>query len=56
MFTSEMATAYTEGVENTPWAPRLARIALASCAPGHAEVRLFDNAPVPMLVARSPTA
>jgi len=33
------------GVTNTPRALRLARIALASCAPGHAEVRLFDKVP-----------
>lgn len=42
-------------LEKTPQALHLARIALASSPPGMAEVNLFDDAPLPVLVVSSPT-
>ncbi len=42
-------------LENTVHALHLARIALASGAPGSAHVSVFDDAPVPVLVVSSPT-
>jgi hypothetical protein len=44
-----------EGLENTPQAMHLARIAMASVTPGENRMRVFDDAPVPALVASSPT-
>jgi hypothetical protein len=43
------------GLEKTPQALHLARVALASSAPGGAEVCVFNDAPLPVLVASSPT-
>jgi PucR C-terminal helix-turn-helix domain/GGDEF-like domain len=43
------------GLERTPQALHLARIALATAAPGAAEVSVFDDGPVSMLVVSSPT-
>ncbi len=45
--------AYT-GLEKTPQALHLARVALASSLPGGVEVCVFDDAPLPVLVASSP--
>jgi hypothetical protein len=49
-----LSPVYT-GLEKTAQALHLARIAMASVPPDTAEVCVFDNAPVPVLVASSPT-
>jgi hypothetical protein len=51
-FAAEMMAAYRD--ELTRQALHLARVALASSVPGGAEVCVFDDAPVPVLVASSP--
>ena len=43
------------GLERTPQALHLARIAMASSPPGLAEVNVFDDAPLSVLVVSSPT-
>ena len=48
-----VSPAYT-GLEKTPQALHLARVALASSEPGGVEVCVFDDAPLPVLVASSP--
>ena len=48
-----VSPAYT-GLEKTPQALHLARVALASSAPGSVEVCVFDDAPLAVLVASSP--
>jgi hypothetical protein len=45
-----------EGLENTAQAMHLARIAMACVAPGDPQVCVFDNSPVPALIASAPTA
>jgi hypothetical protein len=44
-----------EGLEKTAQAMHLARIALASIAPGDPQLCVFDDAPVPALIASAPT-
>jgi PucR C-terminal helix-turn-helix domain/GGDEF-like domain len=44
-----------EGLEKTSQAMHLARIAMASVAPGDTGVRVFDDAPVAALIASAPT-
>jgi PucR C-terminal helix-turn-helix domain/GGDEF-like domain len=48
-----VSPAYT-GLEKTPQALHLARVALASSVPGSVEVCVFDDAPLAVLVASSP--
>jgi hypothetical protein len=48
-----VSPAYT-GLEKTPQALHLARVALASSVPGGVEVCVFDDAPLPVLVVSSP--
>lgn len=48
-----VSPAYT-GLEKTPQALHLARIALASSVPGSVEVCVFDDSPLAVLVASSP--
>ena len=43
------------GLENTSQALHLARIAMASVMPGESGLCVFDDAPVPTLIATSPT-
>ena len=45
-----------EGLEKTAQAMHLARIAMASIAPGDPHLCVFDDAPVPALIASAPTA
>ena len=44
-----------DGLEKTPRALHLARVALASGTPGRAAVCVFDDAPLPVLIVSSPT-
>ena len=44
-----------EGLEKTAQAMHLARIAMASIAPGDPKLCVFDDAPVPALIASAPT-
>src|SRR5258705_82751 len=44
-----------EGLEKTAQAMHLARIAMASIAPGDPQLCVFDDAPVPALIASAPT-
>ena len=44
-----------EGLEKTSQAMHLARIAMASIAPGDQELCVFDDASVPALIASAPT-
>jgi hypothetical protein len=44
-----------EGLEKTAQAMHLARIAMASIAPGDPQLCVFDDAPVPVLIASAPT-
>ncbi len=44
-----------EGLEKTSQGMHLARIAMASIAPGEPELCVFDDAPVPALIASAPT-